>query len=1208
MRAKRSRAGIERKILTSILWVGILPMTFMLISGYITARGGQSNAVQQTLLTATETTAEGIQLLTAARLRDAERIACDPDLIAFLLDKNSSDVKSRLLKRLKSLPYNAADFPTRVSIYDPSGMLRLSTHPSLAESTMPDEWLSGSNEATFRAFGFENPTTGFWGLMVAPIPSKEDDQLLGYVTVRAGVNSLVQYAVAGSAERTRRGLLNPVSEADFHQIVYRVSENVMVTAEFVRDSDDQTALLVTTAVHPSLLDALMEQPSSGTLQIKNYEAHNPNMPEDVLLAFSRVSGGGFFEQELYLVAYRPTSAVFSAINTGGILAVIVCVLGIAFLCVNAYRDVHNNIVQPLSLLNEGAQIVRQGDFDLKLKIGTGDEIEELATSFNKMAVALKQNMRQLEESEEKYRTLITSMRDGLYQTDQEGRIAFLNPAGMEILGFLRIEDAIGTDLQEMFVEELDFKPFAEEFANIGSEERARFWLRRRDGRTICVELSRNPVLDNSGMPVSVEGIIRDVTKNVRLEEEARERSERISAINQIANVINSSLEAGRLYDSLVGELKKLVDFDYAAVALLSEEGLHFDGRQFWPDEEVALGYTFTLDREKSCAGWVARERTFLLVDDLTQEMVEFADQFPDNARSCLCVPLYASGSIIGTLNLGSETVAAFEKKDVESLEQMAPHIAVAIRNAQLLVNLQLSLEEVTRAREKLHEANEELKTLDEMKTNLLSNVSHELRTPLVSIMGYTDMILNEKAGPITKTQREYLNISLRNVDKLVTLIENLLDFSKLHRGDERLVFNTFDIVECARTSAQIVQPVAESQGVTIELNVPSNPITVEGDRSKMGQVFNNLLSNAVKFNGKGGQVEIRMELTSSSVDVSVTDTGIGIPQEALDKIFTRFYQYDASSTRKYGGTGIGLSIAQDIVRLHGSSIHATSEVGKGSTFQFSLLLAPTSAHPGQIGDDSTPTQESHVLIELLSRDHSLETEIRNILYFEGLNLIQASRLDTATALAKKHRPDCLVVDLRDPERDENMIEKLLNNPYTGPIPIILLTNNDEFYEKYRKSIATRLKPGFRKSSFLSAVHHALNRESISNEPIGDQVLCVDDDDEILKFMGRCLESEGIQSELCTSGEEAMRLVATKKYGLVLLDIAMPGMDGWETCTRIKSDPQLSQINVFMVTAKPIDQNLQRMRESGSDGFLQKPFRPEDLIQLVRGLELHIPVK
>ena len=268
-----------------------------------------------------------------------------------------------------------------------------------------------------------------------------------------------------------------------------------------------------------------------------------------------------------------------------------------------------------------------------------------------MAVALKRNMRQLEESEEKYRTLVTSMRDGLYQTDKFGCIAFLNPAAVEILGFERDEDAYGADLAQMFSGEVKFAPDSDDGSAEDTGPRPRFWIERKDGRVICVELSRNKVFDESGRPTGMEGAIRDVTKNVEVEEESRQRSERISAINQIANVINSSLEAGRLYESLVVELKKLVDFDYAAVALLADDSLKFDGRQLWPDEEVDPGYTFSLDNQDSSSAWVARERSCLLIDDLAGDHSPFTADFPDFVRSCLCVPLYATGRIIQGLQL-----------------------------------------------------------------------------------------------------------------------------------------------------------------------------------------------------------------------------------------------------------------------------------------------------------------------------------------------------------------------------------------------------------------------------------------------------------------------------------------------------------------------------------------------------------------------------
>ena len=174
---------------------------------------------------------------------------------------------------------------------------------------------------------------------------------------------------------------------------------------------------------------------------------------------------------------------------------------------------------------------------------------------------------------------------------------------------------------------------------------------------------------------------------------------------------------------------------------------------------------------------------------------------------------------------------------------------------------------------------------------------------------------------------------------------------------------------------------------------------------------------------------------------------------------------------------------------------------------------------------------------------------------------------------------------------------------TGKLPIILLTNEDDVWERYRPAAAARVRRSFRKSSLLSGIHHALSQAVDSGEPVGDKILCVDDDEEILAFMATCLEDEGFVVDCCGTGEEALALAEQREYGLVLLDIAMPGMDGWETCKGIKSAPELAGVKIYMVTAKPIDHNNAKLADSGADGFLLKPFRPEDLVQLVQGLEI-----
>ena len=1203
MPVKTPRGGIERKILRSILWVGILPVAFALIVGYLGVRFGQGRAVEQTLATATQKTVTGLRLAANSRLRTIASLAADPDVIAALAPADNADETAvssvgrtleALQARLQGVAKSAEDGQSTFALYNAQGRLILGTDRVDAQLNDP-AWVEALTYKGYFQFSCRAEGERYEVRVAAPVRAPGTDVVVGHVVEISRVDSLLRYALGFGADEMRKH-----APGDVYQMVFAgPGVGGMVTTYLDTRAPANIPALVSESTFPGLVTAFRDPrtAANGTLRFFNYETRGRSF--DAFLAYERLFPG----EDVYLVVYRPASIVFTSINRGALLAVAFCLFLIACLCVNAYRNVHNNIVRHILLVNEGAQIIRQGDLDLKLIIDTGDEIEELASSFNKMALALSRNIKQLEESEEKYRSLVTSMRDGICQTDAEGVVTFLNQAGLDCFGFAKTSEVIGKTLKEFFLEEIDFARITSELKANGFIERSRVWMKRQDGRTICVELSGNQVYDDDGRFVGTEAIFRDVTKSVHLEQEARERSERISAINQIANVINSSLEAGRLYESLVAEIKTLVAFDYAALALLDESTGGFGARQLWPEHEVYPGYTYHLDSSASCAAWVAQENKCLVVDDLRKNDSPYADQFPEQTRSCICVPLYATGRIIGTLNLGANLPRALSKHDVEVLEQVAPHVAVAIRNAQLLENLQVSLEEVTRAREELHKANEELKTLDEMKTNLLSNVSHELRTPLVSVMGYTDMILNEKAGPISDVQKEYLGISLRNTEKLVTLIENLLDFSRLHRGAEKLVFDTFDLVDCAKSGMQIVQPVADSRQIDLRLIAPPEPVLVDGDRGKMGQIFINLLSNAVKFNHNEGTVTVEIKRNENAVDVGVTDTGIGIPPEALDKIFTRFYQYDSSSTRKYGGTGIGLSIAQDIARLHGSRITVSSEVGQGSVFRFSLQTRPVVAEPSsEVVELPLPT-ETHLLVELLTQDRALSGQVRQLLVSEGMDVIHATNTDNAVVLAQKYRPDCVIVDMEATGDVPEVLDDLFAASAAGVLPAIMITNDDDLYERLQRRVAARVKRDFRKSSLLSGISRALNQGAEVPGALGGKILCVDDDPEVLAFMTRCLEAEGYEADCCASGETCLERVRTLEYGLVLLDIAMPGMDGWETCRRIKTNPTLAGIKVYMVTAKPVDQALARAKDTAIDGYLLKPFRAEDLADVIQNLGL-----
>jgi len=248
--------------------------------------------------------------------------------------------------------------------------------------------------------------------------------------------------------------------------------------------------------------------------------------------------------------------------------------------------------------------------------------------------------------------------------------------------------------------------------------------------------------------------------------------------------------------------------------------------------------------------------------------------------------------------------------------------------------------EVGERNEQLVKLNTELRSLDEMKSNLLANVSHELHTPLVSIKGYTEMVLKRRLGPLTPEQERGLGVALKNIDRLIEMIDNLLSFSRIEKGETQLNLEDVPLWQIVDETIELVGERIRKKSLSVTTQYETDELVVRGDRVKIGQVLVNLLTNAIKFNKEEGRITLTVRKGPKGfLEVEVADTGAGIPEEALDKIFERFYQADSSPRRKYEGTGIGLSIVRDILRLHGCTIRVRSQVGLGSVFTFTLPLS-----------------------------------------------------------------------------------------------------------------------------------------------------------------------------------------------------------------------------------------------------------------------------
>ncbi|MBM4338537.1 MAG: PAS domain S-box protein [Deltaproteobacteria bacterium] len=259
-------------------------------------------------------------------------------------------------------------------------------------------------------------------------------------------------------------------------------------------------------------------------------------------------------------------------------------------------------------------------------------------------------------------------------------------------------------------------------------------------------------------------------------------------------------------------------------------------------------------------------------------------------------------------------------------------------------------EELKEALVNLRLANEELVRLDRMKDNFLSNVSHELKTPMISVMGYLGMILKEKVGSLTETQKRFLEISHKNLLKLEKNIDNLLDLAELGIRKEVFTFEPIDLVKVIQFSCSTVAPLAKEYQIEVGTTLPEEPLMIEGVADKLDQLFDNLLTNAIKYNHRSGKIDITLTENDRFVFTHIMNTGLGISHQSLSEVFTRHFQEKKKPLGDVKGLGIGLSLVQEIVKLHHGEVQIESEEGKGTVFS---VMLPKKINSSEFGVKSS---------------------------------------------------------------------------------------------------------------------------------------------------------------------------------------------------------------------------------------------------------------
>ena len=525
----------------------------------------------------------------------------------------------------------------------------------------------------------------------------------------------------------------------------------------------------------------------------------------------------------------------------------------------------------------------------------------------------------------------------------------------------------------------------------------------------------------------------------------------------------------------------------------------------------------------------------------------------------------------------------FAAKELRGLARSFNEMATRLSGAYQTLE-----EKVTQRTSELQAANQELARANKLKSEFLANVSHELRTPLSAIIGFSQILLDGIDGPINDDQQQDILQVNRSGQSLLVLINQILDLSKIEAGKMELSLERVDLPELVTSVLESISPLAQEKGLRIDTRFAPGLPAVEADAARLKQIFINLLSNAVKFTERG-HIEVIAQPSGRMVRIAVKDTGIGISADAQKIIFEEFVQGDGSSTRRHGGTGLGLSIVRKLVEMHGGAVTVISEPGLGSTFTFTVpawgaatqgLVANGPRRPLRRPNQGLPG----AAILVVDDDSSVRQLIARHLEQEGWKTVQASNATDALQLARESKPLLITLDIMMPDASGWwVLEKLKEDPRTAGIPVLVVTIVEDQRMVFDLGASDYLGKPYERRALIAKIHRLLPQLD------GKHVLVVDDDPEARTILGRWLKEEKAEVVAASSGAEALTLIAQSPPDLVLLDLMMPGMSGFEMVARLRAQSEGAHIPIMIVSAKDLttediltlNGNVQRFVAKGS---------------------------